>query len=495
MRPEIVEIRQKLKEILYDCAIELRATKAALYLLDTTVRKYELVVEYGFRSGVRQWAGDNDPMVDRCSRGRAAFFVNSVAAEPRISQLLFDASSERLLGVPIVSRGQMVGFLDIRDKQGKQPFDQKDASLAQGIADRILNLIAPMNLWNQRFITLMDVALPGGATAAKTESPSPAATVAVAAPAQAAQQTELLAVARAAAARLLVPFSPETLSEHEIVKVRELLRGFLLLPNAVSATFSGPGVNETATVANAKAEKVYSAPVAIGTMRGVSLAIAFSTPPDQRTRDLMSQLLDHVQTSLEYSLQTRRTQATRLQIAAKLIEPDFRQFPDLRKHCESVMERSEMFARYLALSSAEIETIKLTAMVHDVGMRLLDYDRLYRKRVLSSEEMGYLREHAQVGAALVEPLLGPEIARAVLCHHERVNGAGYPNQLRNDEIPLASRVLQICDAFVAITDPPANYQVSESDDAAISYFVRGAGTQFDKDLSARFIQMMKLQVS
>ena len=471
----------------------MRATKAALYLLDNTVRKYELVVEYGFRSGVRQWAGDNDPMVDRCSRGRSAFFVNSVAAEPRISQLLFDASSERLLGVPIFSRGNLVGFLDIRDKQGKQAFEQKDATVAQGIADRILSLISPKNLWNQRFITVMDVPLPDSAVS--NLEPQSGASVAVAAPTQVAQQTDVLTTARTVAARLLVPAAAERLSQHEIVKVRELLRGFLLLPNAVSATFSGPGVNETATVTDAKAEKVYSAPVVIGTMRGMSVAVAFSIPPDERTREAMSLMLDHVQASIENSINSRLLQNSRFQLAVKLVEPDFRLFPDLRKHSDAVMARSENFARYLALSSAEIETVKLTAMVHDVGMRLLDYDRLYRKRVISSDEIAYLREHVKVGAALVEPLLGAEIARAVLCHHERVDGGGYPNALRDSEIPLASRVLQICDAFVAITDPPANYQVPESDNAAMSVFVRGAGAQFDKDLAARFVQMMKLQVS
>ena len=61
--------------------------------------------------------------------------------------------------------------------------------------------------------------------------------------------------------------------------------------------------------------------------------------------------------------------------------------------------------------------------------------------------MGILQEHVQVSAALVEPLLGNEIARAVLCHHERWDGRGYPNGLSGEEIPRLSRIIQICDAY------------------------------------------------
>ena len=72
MHPEVEEQKQKIKEILYDCAVEIRATKAALYLSDGSGR-YELVTEYGFRSTARDSLDTNDPIIDRCGRGRNAF--------------------------------------------------------------------------------------------------------------------------------------------------------------------------------------------------------------------------------------------------------------------------------------------------------------------------------------------------------------------------------------------------------------------------------------
>ena len=79
-----------------------------------------------------------------------------MGAEPRLSDMMFETASERLLGVPIFSRGQLVGFIDIRDKQGKQPFEQPDAAKGQSIGERVLSLLTTKNVWNQKFITLAD---------------------------------------------------------------------------------------------------------------------------------------------------------------------------------------------------------------------------------------------------------------------------------------------------------------------------------------------------
>src|SRR6185503_17083198 len=150
---EVEELRPKLKEILYDCAVEIRATKAALYLFAGNGR-YELVTEYGFRGGIRAVADEHDPLADRCGRGRNPFFVNSVCAEPRLSELLYESSTDRLLAAPLYSRGKLVGFIDMRDKAGKALFDQTDVPKAQHIADRIVELFANKNVFGHRFITL-----------------------------------------------------------------------------------------------------------------------------------------------------------------------------------------------------------------------------------------------------------------------------------------------------------------------------------------------------
>ena len=153
MNPEVQELQPKLKEILYDCAVEIRATKAALFLYDS-IGRFEMITEYGFKGAIRQSVDRNDPIVDRCGRGRSAFFINGLSADPRFSEILFEASSDRLLAAPIYSRGQLVGLIDMRDKAQKQPFDNADLPKAQQIAERIGEVFASKNVFGQRYIAL-----------------------------------------------------------------------------------------------------------------------------------------------------------------------------------------------------------------------------------------------------------------------------------------------------------------------------------------------------
>jgi len=183
---------------------------------------------------------------------------------------------------------------------------------------------------------------------------------------------------------------------------------------------------------------------------------------------------------------------SRARVAAKLLEPDFTKYPHLRRHAEAVATLAESFARFLAWPQPDADDARVVGLVHDVAMRLLDYERLYRKREISQEELAILREHPVVGAALVEPFLGTTIARAVLAHHERVDGRGYPNEWRGEDIPQVARLVQICDAYVAITDPDS-YQTPEGHDDALAAVSRGAGSQFDEELSKRFIEFMRTQ--
>lgn len=564
MHPEVEEQKQKIKEILYDCAVEIRATKAALYLSDGSGR-YELVTEYGFRSTARPTLDNNDPIVDRCGRGRNAFFINGLTAEPRFSERLYEAASDRLLAVPIYSRGQLVGLIDMRDKQAKAAFEQSDIPKGQGIAARIAELFANKNVFGQRFITLADsnepaqaameqapMAAPALAAPAPTPTPTPrpSAAPAAAPPLRAPEpapvrRTELPEVAKLVlharqhvSQRVNIAALPDTLNDSDLAAARDVLRIVLLLPGVVIASFSAfghlggvmevvskaPLSDEAMRVFEAKLNiwmkkrgesaaalrtnmqtpfgtngspirpdqlvKVLTAPVVVGSLAGLALTVAFETAPDRQTHEMLAAFHAQLQIAIEQSISRSSVGALRWRAASKLLEPDFLHYPELRNHCAEVTSRAEDFAKFLALSAAEVENVRLVASLHDVGMRLLDYERLYRKYDLAPEEVAILREHATVGAAIVEPVFGRDLARAVLCHHERMDGAGYPHQLHGDDIPLISRVVQICDAFEAMVSVDS-YQPPQSRDAAISTLALGAGTQFDRELVQRFQEMMR----
>jgi hypothetical protein len=555
VHPEVRELQSKLKEILYDCAVEVKATKAALYLYDDGEGRYELVTQYGFRGGLAERADADDPLIDRCGRGRTAFFINGLTIEPRFSEKLYEASTDRLLAAPIYLRGKLVGVIDMRDKSGKALFEQGDVPKAQRIADRIAELFANKNVFGQRFITLSNapdstVLVPShasvagaAATAPRPAAPPPPPVAApplrpVPAPAPAPRLSTMILEARAAAELILEAPPTEALGDAEIVAAREVLRAILLVPNAVVASFAAfghmGGVQEVAArstvtdegmnflqsklnvwlskrgeggghlrsnvqypfgtsgapVTPAQLVKVFTAPVAAGSLRGLYLTVAFSTNPDRAAHEMLAAFHAQLQLAIEYSLTRGAAQSIRWRVAEKLLEPDFSHYPELRRHSDAVVARTESFARFLALSQPEADAARVVALVHDAGMRLLDYDRLYRKRDLSHDEMSILHEHVQVGAALVEPILGNDIARAVLSHHERWDGRGYPNGLHGEEIPRLARLVQICDAYEAMIAAD-NYQTPEPPPKALAIIARGAGSQFDPGLVQRFTEMMR----
>lgn len=566
MHPEVDELRPKLKEILYDCAVELKATKAALYLFDGATRNFELVTEYGFRGSVRQLADFNDPVIDRCGRGRTPFYMNGLAVDPRFSELLYASATDRLLAAPVYLRGQLVGAIDMRDKASKLPFEQTDVAKAQAIADRMANLFTNKNLFGQRFIALSDVDEPAPATAPSEPQRSAAAAASAPAEPQIVRQPNpvpiaplpqiaktkepeslrvhvprlatLVLEARSASGHIVVEPAPLSISEAELAATREILRAILMIPGAIVAAFSAfghmGGVQEiasksamsdeastllqsklniwltrrgegggyvrtsaqtpfgtsTSTIGATQLVKVFTAPVVVGTMRGMYLTVGFMAPPDRTTHEFLAALLQQLQVAIEHSMQKSSQQTLRNRAAERLVEPDFARYPELRRHTDAVCARAVAFAQYLGMTPGEVDNVRLTAMVHDCGMRLLDYDRLYRKKDISADEIHILREHVSVGAAMAEPLLGIEIARAVLCHHERVDGRGYPNELHGDEIPLLSRLVQICDAFIAISDAET-YQNPQSSDQALSIITSAAGSQFDEELAKKFVEMLR----
>jgi putative nucleotidyltransferase with HDIG domain len=175
----------------------------------------------------------------------------------------------------------------------------------------------------------------------------------------------------------------------------------------------------------------------------------------------------------------------------KFLEPGIKRFTGLKQHSLAVGRLARQFASYLSLPSNQVEQLTVAGILHDVGLRELDYDRLSEKRTLTEGEMRLARNHPIVGALLLEDLEFPyPVAPIVRHHHERFDGSGYPDHLRGGQIPFGARVIHILEAFDAMTSS-ASYRPPISREAALEILVSKGETQFDPDLVVKFREMMR----
>ncbi|HVE69115.1 MAG TPA: HD domain-containing phosphohydrolase, partial [Solirubrobacteraceae bacterium] len=147
-------------------------------------------------------------------------------------------------------------------------------------------------------------------------------------------------------------------------------------------------------------------------------------------------------------------------------------------HSRQVVTLARSVARRLGLADEEIGEIESVALMHDLGKIAVPDALLHKRGPLTESEWAIMRQHPVVGGQMVASI--PELAHlapAVRAEHERWDGAGYPDGLRGGEIPLASRIAFVCDAYHAMTsDRP--YRSAMSAHEATAEIEREAGRQF-----------------
>jgi len=159
------------------------------------------------------------------------------------------------------------------------------------------------------------------------------------------------------------------------------------------------------------------------------------------------------------------------------------------RHAAAVAGYARALAREVGGTDAEQDLAHTAGLLHDIGKFALP-DRILHADVLSDADWAVIRRHPQDGAALVGRLdgYGP-VADAILYHHEKVDGSGYPAGLIGNEIPLASRILAICSTYDTLTARDT-YRSPMTPQDAMAELRRVAGRQLDSELVASFIAMI-----
>jgi HD-GYP domain-containing protein (c-di-GMP phosphodiesterase class II) len=169
--------------------------------------------------------------------------------------------------------------------------------------------------------------------------------------------------------------------------------------------------------------------------------------------------------------------------------------PQTGAHVRRVADYSLILADALEVSDDERRTIELTALFHDIGkIHEALFDIVHEPRKLTAAERRAIHTHPDRGAEVLAPISNfhPKLGAAVLAHHERWDGSGYPRGTRGRRIPLAARVVMIADTFDAITQR-RRYRTKRSIDDAARIIQDGSGTQFDPDLVALMMDPDVLQ--
>lgn len=161
--------------------------------------------------------------------------------------------------------------------------------------------------------------------------------------------------------------------------------------------------------------------------------------------------------------------------------------PYTHGHTRRVTRHSYMIARTMGLPAEQVELVRVAASVHDVGKLYVSTEVLHKEGKLTDDEFAQIKEHSAKGAEIVSKLGIPEITALVRHHHERLDGKGYPDQLRGEDIPLGARIIAVADTFDAITST-RSYRSARGHRQAIEILNKEAGTQLDPDAVGAFLK-------
>ena len=159
-------------------------------------------------------------------------------------------------------------------------------------------------------------------------------------------------------------------------------------------------------------------------------------------------------------------------------------------HSMNVSKYAVVLAEDLDMNANEIEIVRDAGMLHDIGKISIPEHILKKTSQLTDEEYTIMKTHVENSTKMIRYLPDMDyVIPAVVGHHERYDGKGYPRGLRGNDIPLMARILTIADCFDAMT-ARRPYKQPLPIDYAVGELKKNSGTQFDPDLVSRFVSLI-----
>ncbi|HUU00879.1 MAG TPA: HD domain-containing phosphohydrolase [Myxococcota bacterium] len=161
-----------------------------------------------------------------------------------------------------------------------------------------------------------------------------------------------------------------------------------------------------------------------------------------------------------------------------------------RGHSERVTRYAVAVAEQMGMTPKCVKVIRYAGLLHDIGKIGISDSILHKRLALSEEEWSVIRSHPLFGDSILQPLKFLEEAQQiVLHHHERLDGSGYPGQLKGEEIPIEARIIAVADAYDAMTSNRP-YRQALPHTEALSEIGKASGLQFDSQVVDAFLSVI-----
>jgi putative nucleotidyltransferase with HDIG domain len=483
------EIERGFKEILFRFLEEIQCTRAALYLFGPEER-FLLATQYGFgrRDVLAVEHGVRDAMVRqvRSLDGVPRAFRGREELGP-LTDYIKSAGNSQLLLVPLIVGSEIIGFVDARDKGRRRSFEGPDVAAARKISAAMVDYAKRSGFLGPQHIAADPVPDPAPRPAV-SDGDHPQSPMLDESGLETIQNAALDCVLERQVVAVAVTLATTT-SAATVINIREggeeIDREALLTHQTAALAEAGmtAPTRDAWRVeirrAPASPEPVQSPIVASSVMlanpgSGSLTASVISGKGAAGARAALGRLRSRVEDAHERTV----LRFTRRNLARRLLQPGVQTYPDLVSHSEAVSKLALSIARRMDLETPQVENAALAGLLHDVGMRELDYERLYRNQAPTAEDRVSYQRHPVVGEQIVAGTGLEDVAAAIRHHHERWDGTGYPDRLARAEIPLLARVVHVAEVYDVLT-APGRYRPTVGAERAFQILERGRGHQFD----------------
>lgn len=535
-------LQARIGEILTSSREALGVARARCYVIDPT-GDYCLAARYGFapRFAPEGLLNGTDPLIEWIRRHRKPVYANTPATAGPLRAAMERDQYGRTLAVPIYDGSRLSGVLELQEKNGGSLFTLDDLRAAEAVAARIAAVLREYET-----SVAAPEPLPPEDAEALFFSPPPAESRDLPPPPPLFEAATEKALPQAEPPRLekaasVAATREGALTRRDVLLLKGFLSMLLLQADVAAAVFSfwtaelaeisigarrpfssaarealvrslesalasmrpawrlpaqrkfdeefplGRQAGETDSFAGAQTSVVFSGPATL------LLTIVFARPPAASEQPALAHVHQLVQSVIRNSREAERYRQSYRSLINFLLEPGRRAYPQLKAHSLSVASLARRFATSLGFSPEMVEQLTVAGLLHDIGLKelRLPYERISGRRPLDLEELRIVRQHAALGAALLDRIEFPyAVSALVRHHHERFDGGGYPERLSGERIPLGARILGLAESYDAMT-APHSYRSPVSQEAALEIISLKAGTQFDPELARRFVELVR----